>query len=266
VSISSPLPDFGAQIHPPVPARNSHVRRLPDEPAEASYLTNHVRLVLGGGAIDLVPTPGAVTARPSDRGLQGRLFVINAGYAPHVLATLKENLDRVESFRDSVRSLGWPFHAAVVFPVSRAWVELGVALVGVDELDLELLTRGRALPGVHVWDDDGLSFWPASAREPRLGPVPVSIRPVEPGCPMRLDERRQPCVPEGGPWVGAAVERRMWWEAHRQLMVSAFGCSVCGGRLTASGRAVALVECRQPSRSGGWAPGTWLEAPDQVRF
>lgn len=106
MSTSPPLPDFGSQVRPPVPARDSYARRLPDEPAEASYLTNHVRLALDGEVIDLVPTPGAVTARPSDRGLQGRLFVINAGHAPHVLATMKENLDRVESFRDSVRSLG----------------------------------------------------------------------------------------------------------------------------------------------------------------
>ena len=256
MSSSSPLPEVGAQVRPPLPAGMPPARRLPDEPAEASYLTNRLRLELSDGVVDLVPTPGREgTARPSDLELEGRLFVINAGQAPHVLSTMRENLERVESFRDSVRSLGWPFLHSVVFPASRAWVELGVALVGLDELDLELLTHGRQLPGVHAWDDDGLSFWPTASREPRLGPVPVSIRRVEPGCAMRPGDRRLPCVPEGGPWVGASIQRRMWWEAHRQLMVSAFGCSLCGGRPMAPGRVVPVVELYQPSRRGGWAPG-----------
>lgn len=260
------LPNVDAQVRPPVPERNSLARQLLDEPAEASYLTNHIRLDLGGSPVDLVPMPGSeVTARPSDLGLEGQLFVINAGRAPHVLSTVEENLAEVKSFCDKIRSLGWPFDGAVVFRASRAWVEIGIAVTGMDELDLELLTRGRDLPGVHAWGEEGLSFWPTSSREPRLGPVPVSIHSVEPGCPMRLRDRLQPCVPESGPWVGAAIERRMWWQAHHQLMMSAFGCELCGGRASKRGRAIPLIETYQPTRFGSWSRGPWLAA-DNARW
>lgn len=261
MSSSHPSPDFGAQVRPPLPDGYPATGRLPKEPVESTYTTNHVRLELGEVVVDLVPTPGEeVTARPSDLGLEGPLFVINAGYPSHVPSTIPESLGRVESFHENLRALGWPFHRAVIFPASRAWVELGVALTGLDELDLELLTHQRQLPGVHVWDDAGLSLSPTSSPQAWPRPVPVSIRPVEPGCPMRLDGGRESCAPEGGPWVGASVATRMWWDAHQQLMVSAFGCPVCSARPPAPGRAVPLVACSQPTRTRGWAPGPRLEA------
>lgn len=231
---------------------------------EASFTTNHVRLLLPGGAVDLVPDTGTATARPSDLGLGGRLFVINAGASPSMAATVQNAAASVEARTGALDRHGWEFQRALVFPASLAWVEVSVALTGLDELDLDLLTHGRGLPGVHVWDDDGLSFWPSSSLVAMRGPVPVSIRPVEPGCPMRLLNRDETCVPEGGPWVSASREWRMWWDAQRALLASAFGCTVCNGSPVGTGRTIALVEQYLPTRLGEWRPGPY-RAQDSIR-
>lgn len=263
MSASPRDPGPRAQVRVPAPCYGESTRAALDEPVEASLTTNHVRLLLPDGAVDLVPEIGASTARPSDLGLSGGLFVINAGTSPLGAATAQDAAAGVAALTGMLDRLGWEFQRALVFPASLAWVEFGVALTGLDESDLDLLTHGRGLPGVHVWDDDGLSFWPSSSLAAIRGPIPVSIRPVEPGCPMRLLNRDATCVPEGGPWVSASRERRMWWDAHRALLVSAFGCPVCDGGRVGTGGAVALVEQDLPTRLGGWRPGSY-RAQDSI--
>lgn len=229
MSASPRDPGPRAQVRVPAPCYGESTRPTLDEPAEASFTTNHVCLLLPDGAVDLVPELGAAAARLYDLGLSGRLFVINAGTSPSVTGTAQDAAAGVAALTGMLDRLGREFQRALVFPASLAWVEFDVALTGLGESDLDLLTHGRGLPGVHVWDDDGLSFCPSSSIAAVRGPVPVSIRPVEPGCPMRLLNRDATCVPEGGPWVSASRERRMWWDAHRALLVSAFGCPVCDG-------------------------------------
>lgn len=162
---------------PVQPEPRAHV----DEPAEASYTTSRVRLLLPGGAFDLVPDVGPATARPSDLGFAGRLYVINASAPPNAPASARDHTASADAFVSALDRLGWDYVRALVFPPSQVWVESSVALTGLDELDLHVLTYGRNLPGVRYWDDDGLSFWPASSLRAVRGPVPVSIRPVERG-------------------------------------------------------------------------------------
>ena len=104
-----------------------------------------------------------------------------------------------------------------------------------------------------VWGQDGCD---GLADDVVDGPpVAVATSPALLGCPMRFGAEAV-CVRVGGPFGSRAIAAAVSWEAHRSLLVSALGCTVCeGGVVDGNGRPIAVVSLFVPSRRGGWQAG-----------
>jgi hypothetical protein len=231
-------------------------RPQPAELPELSYTSNRVRLYTPGGVVDLVQG-GAGRARPEDVGLESPLVIVSGSCPPSRRSTAVDNAASFARFGDAVERLlaancaGGQAHRAVLFPRSRAWVEIGAAFSGVGLPEVREFVAGLGLRGFSVWEERGLR-WEWAREDESWIPAPVDIRPVRPGCPMRLDGADQQCVCPGGPWIAASQRCERFWKAHQSMLVDAFGCGVCDPDSVGRTDVIGFTDLVQPSRWGGW--------------
>lgn len=259
------------QVRVPYPPRRHNSppeppRPAPTEPVADSYRHNIIRIHLPGNAIELIPGDvhlvGETGTAPTDAV---PVHVVSGCNAFGDLAGQHDNAATTAALYEDLEQRGWEYHRAAVFPPGRGWVETAAAIHGVDLQPVLDLARHHGQEAVQTWDQDGLRATPTGAGPAdvaELGPAPVSARPADLGCPMRLQDRATACVREGGPWVSASMEAALVWEHHRQMLVAALGCAVCaGGDVTTNGRPLGLTGLYTPSRRGGWQWGERLSAP-----
>lgn len=69
----------------------------------------------------------------------------------------------------------------------------------------------------------------ADPRVPPLEGLPVQVTARPSRCPLQGVDGCDPCRPVGGPWIRAAQEAQIDWEARRAQALAVLGCGVCFG-------------------------------------
>ncbi|MDO5676812.1 MAG: DUF3293 domain-containing protein [Propionibacteriaceae bacterium] len=224
-----------------------------------SYQSNIVRICpegVGHPAVELVPVSGEGGDGPDQLFGEGcgPVYVISGSQPFGRLSTFDENARSLEKLYWRLGFDSWNWVPTVTTSPARGWVEKGAAVLGVSEEDA-LFRAGRQGQSVVLrWDSDGLL--PLAAKSGvEVGvdePVAVRIQPALTGCPLRRGADEE-CTMVGGPWTSSSISAAFFWQQHRELLLDAFGCDVCGGE--ARGGARGAVELFAPSREGGWQRG-----------
>ena len=249
------------------------LREEPEVSVQESYRRNVIRVALPGAAIiDVVPAAagGQVTSSMAPAKIFGAgspVWIVSGCNAFGRLCTPEDQAATTEVLLESFESRGWTWHPAVLIDPGRQWVETGAVVLGPsrDEMVSTALYHGQE--AVLLWDKHGVRTIATGLADDVVDGPPVAVvtSPALLGCPMRFGADAV-CVRQGGPFGSRAIAAATLWEKHRALLVSALGCTVCGGGVVdGNGRPIALVSSFVPSRRGGWQSGpplSWAPLDD----
>ena len=263
-----PRPSQVRVPYPPHP-NDPGERRFREKPAASvqdSYRLNTIRVALPGLApIEVIFAPEGQTTSVDPRtvfGAESPVWIMSGCNAFGRLSTSEDQATTTEILHERLDSRGWTWYPAVLMAPGREWVETGAVVLGQsrDEIVSTALYHGQE--AVLLWDESGVRTVATGLADDVVDGPPVSVAtsPALLGCPMRFGAEAV-CVRVGGPFGSRAIAAAVSWEAHRSLLVSALGCTVCeGGVVDGNGRPIAVVSLFVPSRRGGWQWGPPLSS------
>jgi len=243
-------------------------RAEPEVSVQESYRRNVIRLALPGAApIDVVPAAASDRATSSVDpatifGPESPVWIVSGCNAFGRLCTSEDQAATTEVLLERFGSRGWTWHPAALMDPGRQWVETGAVVLGPgrDEMVSTALYHGQE--AVLLWDKHGVRTIATGLADDVVDGPPMAVvtSPALLGCPMRFGADAV-CLRQGGPFGSRAIAAATLWEKHRALLVSALGCTVCGGGVVdGNGRPIPLVSSFVPSRRGGWQSGPPLSS------
>jgi hypothetical protein len=267
---TQPQPQLSQVKVPYAPHRSDpgkrRFRKGPAVSVQDSYRLNTIRVALPGLApIDVIPaTEGKASSVDPGTAFGGEspVWIVSGCNAFGRLCTSEDQAATTEVLLEQLGSRGWTWHPAVLMDPGRQWVETGAVVLGPsrDEMLSTALYHGQE--AVLLWDNHGVRTIATGLADDVVDGPPVAVvtSPALLGCPIRFGADAV-CLRQGGPFGSRAITAATTWEQHRALLVSALGCTVCGGGVVdGNGRPISLVSWFVPSRRGGWQAGPPLSS------